>query len=136
MEKTLIIDGREVTFKSTAATSLRYKAQFHRDFLIDVLNLDKAFDKDKKEKKNKRNKNKHYDKNKNNTNEDIDLEDINLEKLDFELIYNIIWVLAKTADKSIPAPLAWYDSFDEFDVFDVFLELQDLILKSISSKKK
>ena len=32
MEKTLTIDGKEVRFKSTAATPLRYKAQFNKDY--------------------------------------------------------------------------------------------------------
>ncbi|MFR2777134.1 MAG: hypothetical protein ACLTA8_01770 [Intestinibacter bartlettii] len=46
--------------------------------------------------------------------------------------------MAKTADKSIPEPITWYDTFEDFDISEVFTELQDLILKSISpnSKKK
>lgn len=39
MEKTITIDGRDVRFKSTAATPLRYKAQFHKDFFTEVLKL-------------------------------------------------------------------------------------------------
>lgn len=39
MEKVLIIDGRQVSFKATGAFLLRYKAQFHRDALIDVFKL-------------------------------------------------------------------------------------------------
>lgn len=112
MEKTLIIDNKEIKFKSTAATPLRYKAQFQSDFFKDLINIDGG----KKIAKNK--------------------DDIDMTSIDIEVIYNIIWILAKTADKNIPDPLHWYDSFDEFDFEEVFTELQDLILKSISSKKK
>ena len=48
MEKTIIIEGRQVKFKSTAATMLRYKAQFGRDMLRDFSILQAAFQKTKK----------------------------------------------------------------------------------------
>ena len=61
-----------------------------------------------------------------------------IENINFEILYNVVWVLAKTADKSIPEPMTWYDTFEDFDISEVFTELQDLILRSISpnSKKK
>lgn len=124
MEKTLIIDNKEVKFKSTAATPLRYKAQFHRDFLKDIMKMGKK----NNNKRNKKN-------NKVNTKQKQDIN-IDIEDIDFEVLYNIIWILAKTADKSIPDPIAWYDRFEEFDFEDVFIELQDLILQSISSNSK
>ena len=40
MEKTLTIDGREVRFKSTAATPLRYKAQFGKDYFSEILKME------------------------------------------------------------------------------------------------
>lgn len=39
MEKVLIIDGRQISFKGTGAFLLRYKAQFNQDALIDVFKL-------------------------------------------------------------------------------------------------
>ena len=42
MEKILTIDGRQVKFKSTGAFLLRYKAQFGRDALQDILKLQGA----------------------------------------------------------------------------------------------
>ena len=56
--------------------------------------------------------------------------------LDFEIFYNIIWVLAKTADKKVPDPITWLDKFDEFPLLEILPELQDLILASIKTKKK
>ncbi|WP_418775949.1 hypothetical protein [Intestinibacter bartlettii] len=120
MEKTLVIDNKEVRFKSTGATPLRYKAQFHRDFFKDILKIDKSIN-NKKSVKSKKS---------------VTVRDI--ENINFEILYNVVWVLAKTADKSIPEPMTWYDTFEDFDISEVFTELQDLILRSISpnSKKK
>lgn len=116
MEKTLTIDGREVRFKSTAATALRYKAQFGRDLFADLLKMSKIADVLS-----------------NAESEEMSYEE--LEKIDFELFYNIIWVLAKTADKSIPEPLEWLDTFSEFPINDILPELQDLLTASFQGKK-
>jgi len=59
-----------------------------------------------------------------------------LQTLDMEVFYNICWVMAKTADNSIPEPLEWLDTFDEFPLFEILPELQDLLTQSLQSKKK
>lgn len=113
MEKTIVIDGKSVSFKSNAATPLRYKAQFRKDFFSEILKLSGL--------------------------EGLNFEKIDIEKidrLDFEVFYNIIWVLAKTADKTIPDPMTWLDGFEEFPLLEIIPELQDLILSSIQTKKK
>ena len=113
MEKTIVIDDKEVKFRSTAATPLRFKAQFGRDYFAEIIKLNKLSD-FKEEKSN-------YEV---------------LENADFEVFYNIIWTLAKTADNTIPEPIAWLDGFDEFPLFEIIPEVQDLIAASIQSKKK
>ena len=112
MERTIIIDGNQIRFKSTAATPLRFKAQFGKDYFAEILKLDKL--RELKE------------------NENIEV----LKSIDFDVFYNIAWVLAKTADSSIPEPMTWLDEFEEFPLFEIFEEIQDLIMASISSKKK
>lgn len=107
MEKTIIIDDKPVVLKVTGATPLRYKAQFGTDFLSEVLKL------------NNLNKNKNK-----------------IEKIDFELFYNIIWVMAKTAKPDIPEPLTWFDSFGSIPLLDIIPEIQDLLAFSIQGKKK
>jgi len=113
MEKTLEIDGKQVRFKSTAATPLRYKAQFGRDFFADLLKMEKLRKFDPKK-------------------ENYEI----LESLDTTVFLNIAWVLAKTADPKIPDPLTWFDTFESFPLDEVFSDLQDLLIHSLQSKKK
>ena len=40
MERTIGIDGKQVRFKSTAATPLRYKAQFGKDYFSEILKME------------------------------------------------------------------------------------------------
>lgn len=108
MEKILNIDGRQVKFKSTGAFLLKYKAQFGRDALQDIFKLQKSIN--LKTKK-------------------ID----NIEALDLEVFYNLIWTLAKTADSSIEPPIDWLDSFSEFPLVDIIPEVMDLIMSCLKS---
>jgi hypothetical protein len=114
MEKIINIDGRDVKFKSTGATLLRYKAQFKRDALQDIFKLEKAFDKE--------------------TNE------IEIDKLDLEVFYNLIWTLAKTANSEIEDPMTWLDTFSEFPLMNIIPETMELLMATIkptvSPKKK
>lgn len=119
MEKTVYIDNKPVRLKSTAALPKRYKAQFRRDYFADLFKIAKVFDGKKKE--------------------DMDLKDVSyesLERLDMDVLYDIIWTLAKTADKSIPEPLEWYDEFEELKLMEILPEVQVLIESSISQSKK
>jgi hypothetical protein len=113
LEKTLTIDGKPVQFKSTGGTPLRYKAQFGKDYLADIMKLDSLGKLDTKNLKSK-----------------------DLEKIDFEVFYNIAWTLAKTADKTIKDPLSWLDEFEVFPLMDILPELTDLITSTIQGKKK
>lgn len=114
MEKTLTIDDKQVRFKSTGATPLRYKAQFHRDFFGDILRLNSL----------------------KSVSEGKEMKAGDIEQIDFDVLFNISWVLAKTADTSIPEPFEWLDNFDEFPIVEIVMELQDLIGASLQSKKK
>lgn len=108
MEKILTIDGRPVRFKSTGAFLLRYKAQFGRDALQDIFRLQGA------------------------VGSDGAIKDVNA--LDLETIYNLVWTLAKTADPTIPPPLDWLDSFGEFPLSEIVPEVTEMIFNSIGAK--
>ena len=119
MEKTIEIDGKKVKLKSTAGTPKRYKAQFRKDYFSELLKLSKLMT--------------------NTDGEEFDLAKIDyseLDYLDFEVFYNFIWVLAKTANKEIGDPLDWLDEFDSMPLAEIFPEIIDLLESSISTKKK
>lgn len=115
MEQTLTIDGKKVSFKSNASTPLRFKAQFGKDFFSEIIKLNQL--------------------NKFDVSGD-DPDYSMLEKVDFDVFYNVIWALAKTANPKIPEPIAWLDDFEEFPMFDIIPQLQQLIVFSIEGKKK
>lgn len=124
MIKTLTIDGKQVTFKSTGATALLYKAQFGSDFMKDMLKMAPLLSHVSEEAKE---------------GGDVDFESIPteaLETIDFEVFSNMMWTLAKTADRNIPDPINWLDQFEEFPVFELFEELQDLMLRNFQTSKK
>lgn len=114
MEKTIEIDGKKIRFKSNGATPLRYKAQFGKDYFKEIIKLAPL--------------------QKLNGKKGISPEE--LAALDFEVFYNISWIMAKTADPSIPEPLEWLDQFDEFPMADVIPQLQDLMISSFRTTKK
>jgi hypothetical protein len=111
MERTITIDGRQVRFKSTGAFLLRYKAQFGRDAMQDLLKLSQALDTETGEV-------------------------TNLDALDLEVFFNLAWTLAKTADPGTPDPFTWLDTFDSFPLDEVLPQVSDLLLASIQGTKK
>ena len=119
MEKTVEIDGKKVRLKSTAGTPKRYKAQFRKDYFSELLKLSKLMS--------------------GVDSETFDLSKIDyseLDYLDFEVFYNFIWVLAKTADKTIPEPLDWLDEFETMPIAEIFPEIIDLLESRKKKKKK
>lgn len=107
MEKILTIDGRQVRFKSTGAFLLRYKAQFGRDALQDIFKLQAAVGTDGQIK--------------------------DASALDLEIIFNLVWTLAKTADPKIPPPMEWLDTFDVFPLQEIVPEVTEMIFSSLGS---
>jgi hypothetical protein len=114
LEKTITIDGKQVRFKSTGANALRYKMQFRKDYLVEIMKLDSL----------------------GKITNVQDLDPSSLEGIDFEVFYNIAWTMAKTADPTIPDPITWLDSFDEFPLLEIVPELQEMITSNIQGKKK
>lgn len=41
-----------------------------------------------------------------------------LEKIEMETLYNVVWSLAKNADKDIKEPLEFFDDFDSLPILD------------------
>lgn len=119
MEKTIEAGGEVIRLATNAATPLRYKMQFHSDYFADLLKLAKSFD--------------------TGSEGEFDFSDISWESLamlDLTLLYNFVWIYAKTANPSIPEPLEWLDGLESLPIDSFSGELQDLISYSIQTKKK
>ena len=129
MEKTITIDGKQVRLKTTAATPKRFKIQFGRDYFAELLKFAKVLEPLQTDMK----------KNEVVAGESINLKNISFESLsllDFDTLYDIVWVLAKSADNSIPDPLNWLDQFDSFPIAEIMPEIQELLAHSIKTEKK
>lgn len=114
MEKVLIIGNKEVKMKSTAGTMMRYRNNFNRDFIKDLVRLQRVLD-------NKLEKGEEF------------------EALDLDIFEKLAWCMAKTADDSIPDIEHWLDEFDTFDIMQVLPEIMGLLIanmEQINSKKK
>ena len=105
MEKTLVIDGKEVTFKGTGGLPIRYKAQFGKDYFSEIAKMGSG-------------------------------KKVDAGQIDMEVFYNLAYVMAKTADKSIPSPLEWFDSFDSFPIMEIMPEIQEILLHVMQTTKK
>ena len=60
----------------------------------------------------------------------------NLDHLDTIVIFNFIWVMAKTADNSIPEPLTWLDGFESMPLEEILPEVTELLNASVQTRKK
>lgn len=116
MEINIKIDGKDVSFKSNGATAKRYMMQFQRDLLKDILGMGVVGIDLKKAS-------------------DVEKIQWMRDNIDFNMFYDIAWVFAKTATPTIPEPLTWLDGFDEFPILEIVEPLQNLLAKTIGSKK-
>lgn len=113
--KNILIDGREVSFRASAAIPRIYRIKFQRDIYKDLASLEKAIGENSEEVSN-------------------------LDMFSLEMFENIAYIMAKHADPAIPdSPEEWLDEFGTFSIYQVFpkiIELWGLNVKTdIESKK-
>ena len=116
MTQKITIDGKEVSFRASAAIPRIYPIKFHRDIYKDLKELEKNID--------------------GKTGEESTLDMFSLEMFE-----NIAYVMAKHADNSIPdSPEEWLDEFNTFSIYQVLPEIIKLwglnTEMSVESKKK
>lgn len=100
--KTVSIDGREVTFRASAAIPRLYRVKFHRDIYKDLALLEKSLGEN---------------------DEGASL----LDTFSLELFENIAYLFAKHADPEIPnTPEEWLEQFNTFSIYQVLPEIIDL----------
>ena len=102
MIKQIEIDGKQVSFKASAAIPRIYRMKFQRDIYKDLKVLEKSIG-------------------------DNSEENSNLDMFSLEMFENIAFVMAKHADASIPnTPEEWLDGFNTFSIYQVLPQLIEL----------
>jgi len=102
MDKVLTIDGKEVGFRVTASTPMRYRNQFGRDIYEDIINI---------------------------RNEYLKGEGFSPKCL--EAFEYLAYIMARQYDPEIPAtPEDWLDTFELFSIWEVYPEIFDLWTKN------
>ena len=102
MIKQIEIDGKQVSFKASAAIPRIYRMKFQRDIYKDLKALEKSIG-------------------------DNSEENSNLDMFSLEMFENIAFVMAKHADASIPnTPEEWLDGFNTFSIYQVLPQIIEL----------
>ena len=113
--KKIEIDGKEVSFRASAAIPRIYRIKFQRDIYKDLAALEKAMG-------------------------DNSEDGSNMDMFSLEMFENIAYIMAKHADGSIPdTPEEWLDEFNTFSIYQVLpkiIELWGLNMKSDVEAKK
>ena len=114
MEKTIMIDGREVRLRASAAIPRLYRIKFRRDILQDMQTIKKAVEKFTRE----------------NAQEGGQRSSIPLEAL--ELFENVSYLMAKHADPAVPSTVEeWLDGFETFSIYTVFPAIEELWMANV-----
>lgn len=115
MKKILKIGGNDIAFECKAATPFYYKSEFRHDYFADMIKLAKSL-KDA---------------------EDLDkLSYEDLDHVDLTVISHIAWACAKSADKDIKPFMDWIEDNPEFSIFDHGIEISQMAIDSMTTKKK
>lgn len=120
LRKTVVIDGKEVEFKASAAVPRIYRMKFRRDLFVDLQKVAKSVDKKGKKKEKEE-------------------SEIPIENL--EMFENIAYVMAQHADpKNVPADIMeWLERFETFSIYQILpaiLELWNMNEETKSKAKK
>jgi len=115
IEKTIKIDDREVTFRSSATIPRIYRLKFGRDIFKDIQRLEQSY------------------KGRNDGSKELEIEDL-------EIFENVAYIMALHADASIPKTIEeWLDQFDMFSIYEVLPEILELwrtnLITDVKAKK-
>lgn len=113
--KTIEVDGKEVTFRVSAAIPRLYRNKFHRDIYRDLNELQKGID-------------------------ESDPNSSNLDTFSLELFENIVWLMAKHQNPDVPdTSEEWLDQFNTFSIYEILPQIVELwglnVEQQVASKK-
>ena len=98
IEKTIVVSGKDVTFKSSAAIPRLYRAKFGGDIFKDLAKLEKSYS-GKKD------------------------EDGGFPVEDLEFFENVAYIMVLHGDSSVPSSIEeWPDGFEMFSIYEVCLK--------------
>ena len=114
-EKTVVISGKEVRFRSSAAIPRLYRIKFKRDIFKDLSKLEASY------------------KGKTDDGEELQIEDL-------EIFENVAYIMAWHADSTIPRTIdEWLEQFEMFSIYEVLPEILQLwgtnMITDVESKK-
>ena len=124
MDKTLLIDGKDVKFRATALTLRLYRHLIGRDMVQDMNQLRKAY-------------NKAAALGEDATEEER--QDAQFSMIDLEIFENVSYVMARHADPEIPGTVEeWLEGFQMFSIWKILPEIIKLwnINEATTSKPK
>ncbi len=128
MERTILIDGKEVRLRASASIPRLYRIKFRRDIIHDMAFISKALDKSLRARKAAT----EPAESKTDVKEEtagqavaLEASDIPLEAL--TMFENVAYLMAKHADPTVPSdPEEWLDGFETFSIYQVFPVIQEM----------
>lgn len=137
MEKTIVIDGKDVKLNNNGAWALEYQEQFGKDILPVMLPLiatmGEGFASIISEASGEKVTASELAGALQGRTMDILLPLVQVEFVD--MVYNVTWALAKNADQDIPEPKKWIRQFDTFPLDVVVPEVYGMIIQGFASSK-
>ena len=127
MERTILIDGREVRLRASASIPRLYRIKFRRDIIHDMAFISKALDKSLRARKAAEPEESKTEAKEETAGQAVALEasDIPLEAL--TMFENVAYLMAKHADPTVPSdPEEWLDGFETFSIYQVFPVIQEM----------
>lgn len=126
IKKNILIDGKEVSFKASAAVPRLYRLKFGRDIYRDFAALQKAVSENSKQKEEQ-------------SEEERMFSFLSTDVL--ELFENISYIMARHADPENVSnnPDEWLEQFEMFSIYEVLPQLMELwgfnIATQVQAKK-
>lgn len=136
MERTILIDGKEVRLRASASIPRLYRIKFRRDIIHDMAFISKALDKSLRARKAAAEPAESKTEAKEETAGQavvLEASDIPLEAL--TMFENVAYLMAKHADPTVPSdPEEWLDGFETFSIYQVFPVIQEMWEANLQTK--